>query len=291
MGKNIIEESEMIINDDGSIFHLHLCPEQLKDNIIVVGDPGRVNIISSFFDKIEYEVTNREFHTIGGVYKDKPIMCLSHGIGGDNIDIVVNELDALANIDFSTRTIKDSFRQLNIIRIGTSGGLQPDIPIGSYVIANKGIGFDGVLNFYAGRNNVCDLDFEADFCKKVEWNELWAKPYIVDADQSLVSKIGRNDMILGCTISANGFYGPQGRKLRLELVDSELNKKIERFRYGNLKITNYEMESAALQGLCKLLGHRAMTVCMIIANRMAGNSSPNYKIAMKNLIKTVLERI
>ena len=291
MGKNIIEESEMIINDDGSIFHLHLCPEQLKDNIIVVGDPGRVNIISSFFDKIEYEVTNREFHTIGGVYKDKPIMCLSHGIGGDNIDIVVNELDALANIDFSTRTIKDSFRQLNIIRIGTSGGLQPDIPIGSYVIANKGIGFDGVLNFYAERNNVCDLDFEADFCKEVEWNELWAKPYIVDADQSLVSKIGRNDMILGCTISANGFYGPQGRKLRLELADSELNKKIERFRYGNLKITNYEMESAALQGLCKLLGHRAMTVCMIIANRMAGNSSPNYKIAMKNLIKTVLERI
>lgn len=291
MGKNIIEESEMIINDDGSIFHLHLCPEQLKDNIIVVGDPGRVNIISSFFDKIEYEVTNREFHTIGGVYKDKPIMCLSHGIGGDNIDIVVNELDALANIDFSTRTIKDSFCQLNIIRIGTSGGLQPDIPIGSYVIANKGIGFDGVLNFYAGRNNVCDLDFEADFCKEVEWNELWAKPYIVDADQSLVSKIGRNDMILGCTISANGFYGPQGRKLRLELADSELNKKIERFRYGNLKITNYEMESAALQGLCKLLGHRAMTVCMIIANRMAGNSSPNYKIAMKNLIKTVLERI
>lgn len=291
MGKNIIEESEMIINDDGSIFHLHLCPEQLKDNIIVVGDPGRVNIISSFFDKIEYEVTNREFHTIGGVYKDKPIMCLSHGIGGDNIDIVVNELDALANIDFSTRTIKDSFRQLNIIRIGTSGGLQPDIPIGSYVIANKGIGFDGVLNFYAGRNNVCDLDFEADFCKEVEWNELWAKPYIVDADQSLVSKIGRNDMILGCTISANGFYGPQGRKLRLELADSELNKKIERFRYGNLKITNYEMESAALQGLCKLLGHRAMTVCMIIANRMAGDSSPNYKIAMKNLIKTVLERI
>ena len=291
MGKNIIEESEMIINDDGSIFHLHLCPEQLKDNITAVGDPGRVNIISSFFDKIEYEVTNREFHTIGGVYKDKPIMCLSHGIGGDNIDIVVNELDALANIDFSTRTIKDSFRQLNIIRIGTSGGLQPDIPIGSYVIANKGIGFDGVLNFYAGRNNVCDLAFEADFCKEVEWNELWAKPYIVDADQSLVSKIGRNDMILGCTISANGFYGPQGRKLRLELADSELNKKIERFRYGNLKITNYEMESAALQGLCKLLGHRAMTVCMIIANRMAGNSSPNYKIAMKNLIKTVLERI
>lgn len=291
MGKNIIEESEMIINDDGSIFHLHLCPEQLKDNIIVVGDPGRVNIISSFFDKIEYEVTNREFHTIGGVYKGKPIMCLSHGIGGDNIDIVVNELDALANIDFSTRTIKESFRQLNIIRIGTSGGLQPDIPIGSYVIANKGIGFDGVLNFYAGRNNVCDLDFEADFCKEVEWNELWAKPYIVDADQSLVLKIGRNDMILGCTISANGFYGPQGRKLRLELADSELNKKIERFRYGNLKITNYEMESAALQGLCKLLGHRAMTVCMIIANRMAGNSSPNYKIAMKNLIKTVLERI
>ncbi len=291
MEKTTIEESEMIINDDGSIFHLHLRPEQLKDNIIVVGDPGRVNIISSFFDKIEFEVSNREFHSIGGAYKGKQILCLSHGIGGDNIDIVVNELDALANIDFSTRTVKDCFRQLNIVRIGTSGGLQPDIPIGSYVIANKGIGFDGVLNFYAGRNEVCDLDFETNFCKEVGWNELWAKPYIVDADQSLVSKIGGNDMILGCTISANGFYGPQGRKLRLELADPMLNKKIEQFRYRDFKITNYEMESAALQGLCKLLGHRAMTVCMIIANRMAGNSTSNYKTAMKNLIETVLERI
>ena len=291
MKKTIIEESEMIINEDGSIFHLHLHPEQLKDNIIVVGDPGRVDLVASFFDKIEFEVSSREFHTIGGQYKGKPIMCLSHGIGGDNIDIVVNELDALANIDFSTRTIKDSFRQLNIIRIGTSGGLQPDIPIGSYVIASKGIGFDGVLNFYAGRNKVCDLDFESHFCKEVKWNELWAKPYVVDADQSLVSKIGRNDMILGCTISANGFYGPQGRQLRLELTDPELNKKIEQFRYGNAKITNYEMESAALQGLCKLLGHRAMTVCMIIANRMSENATSNYKSDMKNLIKTVLERI
>lgn len=287
----IIPDSEMIINDDGSIFHLHLRPENLKDNIIIVGDPARVNIVASFFDTVEFETTAREFHTVTGTYHGKPMMCLSHGIGGDNIDIVVNELDALANIDLQTRQVKDTFRQLNIVRIGTSGGLQPDLPVGSFVIAEKGIGFDGVLNFYAGRNDVCDLDFEHRFCEAVGWNRLWAKPYVADADAELVARIGRNDMKRGCTISANGFYGPQGRRLRLPLADPELNHKIEAFEYEGRRITNYEMESAALQGLCRLMGHRAMTVCAIIANRTTCDATSNYKTAVRDLIATVLDRL
>lgn len=287
----IIPDSEMIINDDGSIFHLHLRPENLKDYIIIVGDPARVNIVASFFDTVEFETTAREFHTVTGTYHGKPMMCLSHGIGGDNIDIVVNELDALANIDLQTRQVKDTFRQLNIVRIGTSGGLQPDLPVGSFVIAEKGIGFDGVLNFYAGRNDVCDLDFEHRFCEAVGWNGLWAKPYVADADAELVARIGRDDMKRGCTISANGFYGPQGRRLRLPLADPELNHKIEAFEYEGRRITNYEMESAALQGLCRLMGHRAMTVCAIIANRTTCDATSNYKTAVRDLIETVLDRL
>lgn len=286
-----IPDSEMIINGDGSIFHLHLRPEHIKDNIIIVGDPARVGIVASFFDTVEFETSSREFHTITGTYHGKPVMCLSHGIGGDNIDIVVNELDALANIDFATRQMKDTFRQLNIVRIGTSGGLQPDLPVGSFVIAEVGIGFDGVLNFYAGRNDVCDLDFERHFCQAVGWNPLWAKPYVAPADAELVARIGRDDMKRGCTISANGFYGPQGRQLRLPLADPELNHKIEAFSYNGRRITNYEMESAALQGLCRMMGHRAMTVCAIIANRTTCDATSNYKTAVRDLIATVLDRL
>lgn len=286
-----IPDSEMIINGDGSIFHLHLRPEHIKDNIIIVGDPARVGIVASFFDTVEFETSSREFHTITGTYHGKPVMCLSHGIGGDNIDIVVNELDALANIDFATRQMKDTFRQLNIVRIGTSGGLQPDLPVGSFVIAEVGIGFDGVLNFYAGRNDVCDLDFERHFCQAVGWNPLWAKPYVAPADAELVARIGCDDMKRGCTISANGFYGPQGRQLRLPLADPELNHKIEAFSYNGRRITNYEMESAALQGLCRMMGHRAMTVCAIIANRTTCDATSNYKTAVRDLIATVLDRL
>lgn len=286
-----IPDSEMIINGDGSIFHLHLRPEHIKDNIIIVGDPARVGIVASFFDTVEFETSSREFHTITGTYHGKPVMCLSHGIGGDNIDIVVNELDALANIDFATRQVKDTFRQLNIVRIGTSGGLQPDLPVGSFVIAEVGIGFDGVLNFYAGRNDVCDLDFERHFCQAVGWNPLWAKPYVAPADAELVARIGCDDMKRGCTISANGFYGPQGRQLRLPLADPELNHKIEAFSYNGRRITNYEMESAALQGLCRMMGHRAMTVCAIIANRTTCDATSNYKTAVRDLIATVLDRL
>ncbi len=218
-------------------------------------------------------------------------MCLSHGIGTDNIDIVVNELDALANIDFSTRYEKPQFRQLTLVRVGTSGGLQPHVPIGTPVIAEKSIGFDGVLNFYAGRDRVCDLDFERAFCELVKWNPLWAAPYVVDADSELVARIGGDDMVRGVTISANGFYGPQGRELRIPLADPELNKKIEAFKYGSQVVTNYEMESSALAGLAKLMGHKAMTVCSIIANRVAHHANPNYKTAVSDLIQTVLERI
>ncbi len=291
MAKKFIPESEMIINADGSIFHLHLLPQQLTDNIIVVGDPERVNMVASFFDTRDFEVSSREFHTIGGTYKGKPIMCLSHGIGADNIDIVMNELDALANVDFTTRTVKDKFRQLSIVRIGTSGGLQPELILGTPVIATKGIGFDGCLNFYAGRNEVCDLEFEHKFCKFVDWNPLWAKPYVVDADPELVERIGRNEMVHGYTITANGFYGPQGREVRLPLADPDLNKKIEAFRYDGRPVTNYEMESAALQGLAKLMGHKAMTVCSIIANRMSKSATPNYKTAIHDLVETVLNRL
>lgn len=291
MTNKIIAPSEMIINPDGSIFHLHLRPDQLTDRIILVGDPGRVDMVASFFDTKDFEVTSREFHSIGGTYGGKPIMCLSHGIGPDNIDIVINELDALANIDFETREVRDNHRTLTMVRIGTSGALQPELAIGTPEIAEKAIGFDGVLNYYAGRNDIADLEFEHALCHHTDWNPLWAKPYVVDADSSLVDRIGRDDMVRGNTISAVGFYGPQGRELRLPLANPQLNSKIEEFEFNGRRITNYEMESAPLQGLGRLLGHRAMTVCSIIANRMNHNATPNYKTAIHDLIGTVLDRI
>lgn len=288
----IIPPSELIINPDGSVFHIHLRPEQLTDRIILVGDPGRVDMVASFFDTRTFEVSSREFHTIGGTYKGKPIMCISHGIGPDNIDIVVTELDALANVDFTTREVKAEHRTLTMVRIGTSGALQPDLRLGTPVIATKAIGFDGVLNYYAGRNEVADLDFEHQFCHDVDWNPLWAKPYVVDADPELIERIGRDDMVHGNTISAVGFYGPQGRKVRLPLASPALNERIEAFRRPNgRRITNYEMESAPLQGLSLLMGHKAMTVCSIIANRVNNDATPNYKTAVRDLVATVLDRI
>ncbi|MCH5219509.1 MAG: nucleoside phosphorylase [Muribaculaceae bacterium] len=291
MDKKIIPPSELIINDDGSVFHIHLKPEQLTDRIILVGDPSRVNMVADFFEKKTFEVSSREFHTIGGIYKGKPIMCISHGIGPDNIDIVITELDALANVDFSTREVKDQKRVLTLVRIGTSGALQPELKIGTPVIAEKSLGFDGVLNYYAGRNDIADIEFEDAFCKAVGWNPLWARPYIVDADPELVNQIGKDDMVRGNTISAVGFYGPQGREVRLALANPDLNRRIEDFRFKGRKITNYEMESAPLQGLGKLMGHRAMTVCSIIANRFNEEANPNYKNGVRDLVKTVLDRI
>lgn len=289
--KKVIASSELIINSDGTCFHLHLHPEQLADRIILVGDPGRVDMVAEFFDTRDFEVQSREFHTIGGTYKGKRIMCLSHGIGPDNIDIVINELDALANIDFGSREVRDTHRTLHMVRIGTSGALQPDLKLGTPVIAEKAIGFDGVLNYYAGRNDVADLDFERALCDHTGWNPLWAKPYVVDADAELVDRIGRHDMVRGNTISAVGFYGPQGRELRLPLANPDLNSRLEQFRFNGRAITNYEMESAPLQGLARLLGHKAMTVCSIIANRMNHDAAPNYRTAVRDLVETVLERI
>jgi uridine phosphorylase len=291
MEKKFIPESELIINPDGTVFHLHLLPEQLTDRIILVGDPGRVDMVAEFFDTKTFEVSSREFHTIGGTYKGKPIMCLSHGIGPDNIDIVINELDALANIDFKTREVKENKRVLTMVRIGTSGALQPELSLGTPVIAEKAIGFDGVLNYYAGRNSIADLDFEKALCAHTDWNPLWAKPYVVDADAELVERICGDDMVKGNTISAVGFYGPQGRELRLPLANPGLNRAIESFEHRGRKITNYEMESAPLQGLAKLMGHKAMTVCSIIANRFNTVANPNYKSGIRDLVATVLERI
>ena len=283
--------SELIINSDGSIFHLHLKPEQLADNVILVGDPGRVALVASYFDSQEFSVSSREFNTISGSYKGKRISVISTGIGTDNIDIVVNELDALANIDFETRTEKKEFRQLNIVRIGTSGGMQPDIPLGSFLISEKSIGFDGMLNFYAGRDSVSDLEFEAAMCKHLNWNPQLAAPYVVNANSELVERIGRDDMLRGVTISANGFYGPQGRVLRIDLADMQLNDKIETFRFGKYKITNYEMEGSAIAGLALLMGHKAMTVCCIIANRRVEAANTDYKPYIEKLTKLVLDRI
>lgn len=286
----IIPASELIINEDGSAFHIHLKPEQLRDHIIFVGDPGRVNMVASYFDSIDYDVSSREFHAIGGSYKGKPIMVISHGIGSDNIEIVVTELDALANIDFKTRKVKPEHRTLNIIRVGTSGSLQEDLHIGDFVIAEKGIGTDGILNYYADRDKVCDLDFEQKLTNHTNWDKTWAAPYVVDADADLVKSIGKDDMLRGFTVSAVGFYAPQGRQVRLKLKDPDLNEKIESFKYDNRSITNFEMESGCLQGLAKLLGHKAMTVCCIIAERRLNNANTDYKPRVKELIETVLDR-
>lgn len=287
----IIPASELIINDDGSAFHIHLRPDQLRDNIILVGDPGRVTMVGELFDSIEYDVQSREFHAIGGKYKGKDLMCISHGIGSDNIEIVVTELDALANIDFKTRTVRPDHRTLNMVRIGTSGSLQEDIHLGDYVIAEKGIGTDGIINYYAARNTICDLLFEKRLVAHTGWQQFWAYPYAVDADAELVERIGRDDMIRGYTMSAVGFYAPQGRCVRLPLADPDLNEKIESFEYHGRHITNFEMESGCLQGMAKLLGHRAMTVCCIIAERRLTKANTDYKPRVRELLQTVLDRI
>ena len=289
--KKYFAESELIINADGSAFHLHLRPEQLADKVILVGDPGRVKLVASHFDTVECEVSNREFHAITGTYKGKRITAQSTGIGCDNIDIVVNELDALANIDFATREEKDNFRQLTFVRIGTCGGLQTDTPSGTYIASVKSIGFDGLLNFYARRNEICDLELEEAFKAHVDWNPQLCAPYVVDNDADLLSCVAKDDMVRGITIACGGFYGPQGRELRLPLADPHLNEKIETFEHSGLRITNFEMESSALAGLSRLMGHRAMTCCMVLANRRAKNVKLTYKNTIDDLIQLVLDRI
>jgi len=282
-----IGDSELILNKDGSIFHLHLLPENIADTVILVGDQDRVDMISNYFDKVEFKVQNREFRTHTGYYKGKRISVLSTGIGTDNIDIVLNELDAICNIDLKERVPKKEHRTLNLIRIGTSGALQEDIPVDTPVVAEIAIGFDGLLNFYQGRDNISNLEMEHAFTESVNWNEKLAKPYFVPASETLLAKIAKDDMRHGLTISAPGFYAPQGRQLRLKTTDPELNDKISSFK----KITNFEMESSAIYGLSKLLGHNALTVCNIIANRIRKEYSADYKISMEKLIVKILDRI
>lgn len=291
MKKNIIPESELIINSDNSIFHLHIKPEQLADKVILVGDPGRVRTVAKYFDAVECEISSREFCTVTGTYRDKRITVVSTGIGCDNIDIVVNELDALANIDFKTRTIKEQHRTLTLVRIGTCGGLQPETPIGTFVASVKSIGFDGLLNYYAERNNVCDLELEESFKNHMSWSPLKGAPYVANADPSLIEQIAENDMVRGITIACGGFYGPQGRQIRLKTQDPDQNMKIEKFRYNGLKVCNFEMESSALAGLASILGHRAMTCCMVIANRHTTEMNTDYKNSIDTLIEKVLNRI
>ncbi len=284
-------ESELIINEDGSCFHLHLRPEQVADKVILVGDPGRVALVASHFETQECEVSSREFHAITGTYKGKRITVQSTGIGCDNIDIVVNELDALKNIDFTTRTEKPEHTTLTLVRIGTCGGLQLNCPAGTFVASQKSIGFDGLINFYARRNDICDLETEAEFKRQVKWNDQIGNPYCVNNDPELLNQIAGEDMVRGITIACGGFYGPQGRELRAPLADPELNQKIEAFEYKGLRVNNFEMESSALAGLSLLLGHKALTCCMVIANRRALSANTGYVSTIDNLIKVVLDRI
>jgi len=307
-------ESELIINADGSCFHLHLRPEQLADKVILVGDPGRVETVAQHFDTKECEVSSREFRTITGTYKGKRITVQSTGIGCDNIDIVVNELDALANINFETREDNPEFRQLTLVRIGTCGGLQPETPLGTFVASVKSIGFDGLLNYYAERNNVCDLDLEEAFVKHMKWNPQKGAPYVSTADPTLINRIAGTEMVRGITIACGGFYGPQGRQIRMRCEDPDQNTKVESFRYqienkklkmensnsqlstsssqfSILKVCNFEMESSALAGLASILGHSAMTCCMVIANRYAQEMNTGYKNQIDDLIRLVLDRI
>lgn len=293
MIKKYFPPSELIINEDGSVFHLHVKPEQLASKVILVGDPGRVALVASHFESRECEIENREFKTITGTYKGKRITVLSTGIGCDNIDIVVNELDALANIDFRTREEKDDFRQLEMVRIGTCGGLQPHTPEGSFICSEISVGFDGLLNFYEGRNAVCDLPMERALLNHLGWsgNLCAPAPYVIHADEEMVERIARHDMTKGITVSCGGFFGPQGRRLRIPLADPRQNEKIESFVYEGKHITNFEMESSALAGLSRLMGHKATTVCIVIANRVAKEVNTGYKNQIDDLIKLVLERI
>ncbi len=286
----IIPSSELIINGDGSIFHLHLKPEQLADVVILVGDPGRVAMIAEYFDEKECEVANREFLTVTGSYKGKRMTVMSTGIGIGNIDICVTELDALANIDFETRQVKESFRQLTLVRLGTSGAIQRDIEVGEVVFSRTSVGFDGLLNYYEGRNDVCDLAIERAFMEHTAWNDLLPKPYFIDANNELW-ELFKESTREGITIAAPGFYAPQGRWVRLRPHDIHLNEKIESFNYEGRRITNFEMEGSALAGLATLMGHRATTICTIIAQRVAKDACTDYKPFVRRMIEMALDKL
>ncbi|MBR5493312.1 MAG: nucleoside phosphorylase [Alistipes sp.] len=290
MQQRVIAPSELIINGDGTIFHLHLKPEQLADTVILVGDPARVATIAAHFDSVECNVSNREFNTVTGSYKGKRMTVMSTGIGIGNIDICVTELDALANVDFATRTVKETFRRLTLVRLGTSGALQEDIEVGEVVFARTSVGFDSLLGYYAGRNEVCDLDMQRAFMEHTQWSELLAPPYFVNADNELWEHF-KDSVTEGITIAAPGFYAPQGRYVRLQPADMNLNEKIEAWRYKGRRITNFEMEGSALAGLAALMGHRATTICTIIAQRVAKQAQTDYKPYVEGMIRMALDKL
>ncbi len=285
-----IAESELIINEDGSVFHLHLRPEELAENVILVGDPGRVDMVGEYLEEKEFRHQSREFVSITGKYKGVRITVLSTGIGTDNIDIVMNELDALVNIDFTTREPKAQKRSLNIIRIGTSGAIQPDIPLGSFVFSHISVGCDGLLNWYADRDKIAMTDIEEAFKKHTGWNSHLPDPYFVRAGKGMSDKF-RDCTVKGMTIAASGFYGPQGRVLRMPLAMPDMLDTFESFRFGDERVTNFEMEGSAIAGIAAHLGHNAGTVCCIIANRHLKSSNPDYKAQVRKLVELVLDKL
>lgn len=285
-----IKESELILNPDGSIYHLNLKPQDIADTIIFVGDQDRVDLVSKHFDTLEFQTQKREFKTHTGTLNGKKLSVISTGIGTDNIDIVLNELDALANIDFENRTIKSELKSLDIIRIGTSGALQPDIPVDAFLISTHGLDTNGLLHFYQ-TSKISNPEIVNAFINHTNWNSNKARPMIVEASKDLISKFESSKTFKGLTATANGFYGPQGRKLRLSLGDSELNKKMDSFDFKGIKITNLEMETSGIYGLSILLGHNAISLNAIIANRALGTFSKNPLETIENLIKYTLERL
>ena len=287
---NKIPESELVLNPDGSVYHLKLRPEHIAETVIIVGDPHRVSMVSNYFDSIEYSIENREFVTHTGYVGEKRLTVLSTGIGTDNIDIAINELDAAVNIDLKTRTVKENFKSLKIIRLGTSGAVQEDIPCDSFVISSHGLGFDGLLNFYNVPKGIVDQDLTNAFLSHSKWDNALPRPYIVAGSDILLKELGKN-MIQGITATSPGFYGPQGRVLRLPLFDPYQNEKITSFGFAGLRITNYEMETSALYGLGKMLGHQTCTICAIIANRLAKTYSKDYKKTVDKMIGIVIERL
>ncbi len=285
-----IAESELIINSDGSIFHLHIRPEQLAKNVILVGDPGRVAMFKPYFETLECEGASREFVWATGTYHGSRITALSTGIGTDNIDIVMTELDALANIDFSTREVKKEHTTLNIVRLGTCGALQPEIPLGSFVLSHISIGFDGLMNWYAGREEITDTAMEEAFMKHMTWPKELPTPYFVKASEKLI-ELFEDSTVRGMTISSPGFYGPQGRVVRQQLAMPNMLEDIESFRYEDRKITNFEMEGSAIAGIARHLGHEATTVCCVIAHRYLKDANTDYKPRVAQLVKLVLDKV
>ena len=285
-----LKESELILNDNGSIYHLNLKPEDISNDIIFVGDPDRVEKVTQYFDRIDFSTQKREFKTITGVYKNKRISVISTGIGSDNIDIVLNELDALVNINFQTRTIKENHTTLNIIRIGTSGSLQKDIPVNSFLLSTHAMDINGMLRSYP-TEHISHSDIENAFVAHTNWDPKKCFPLVIKNSKTLESKLVSNKVFKGMTATAGGFYGPQGRILRLAVKDSDLNSKIDSFDYHGIKVTNLEMETSAIYGLSKLLGHRACSMNAIIANRALGMFSKNPEKVIQDLILYTLEKM